>query len=416
MKLFKKKSNPNDDFLAQEAKEEAATAADYTLDIPDDEIWSYQIEGLQAPAINKSYKKATGKKLLVIVILLIAISCSIFLSVRAVHSDEFDYKQLDNSSYQLTKYSNPGEVTEVTVDYVDGDKSKPVSTIYEYAFNCDEKLTQITIGKDVKSIDAKAIYSCWALQNIYVDDDNPYYCDLDGVLYNKDKTEIILYPIDHDRYLRLQTGYAYKDKDGVQHSKMVDDSGAEMGDLWGTTNKYDEKYLEKYNQDVRTYVLPSTVTKIGELSFAYANITDLYIPEGVKTIETMGIFKAVIQNLYTYRDSTATGTTYKDSQNLKNVYNSLPNGLEYIGSDAFTYDSGLTYMYIPSSVKHIGHHAFWDTVTKTDGNLAGVTAIEVESDESTFKENVETGDHWRPQYDYMAFHKNVDVNYSAQRK
>ena len=219
MKLFKKKSNTNDDFLAQEAKEEAATAADYTLDIPDDEIWSYQIEGLQAPAINKSYKKATGKKLLVIVILLIAISCSIFLSVRAVHRAEFDYKQLDDSSYQLTKYSNPGEATEVTVDYVDGDKSKPVSTIYEYAFNCDEKLTQITIGKDVKSIDAKAIYSCWALQNIYVDDDNPYYCDLDGVLYNKDKTEIILYPIDHDRYLRLQTGYAYKDKDGVQHSK-----------------------------------------------------------------------------------------------------------------------------------------------------------------------------------------------------
>ena len=246
MKLFKKKSNPNDDFLAQEAKEEAATAADYTLDIPDDEIWSYQIEGLQAPAINKSYKKATGKKLLVIVVLLIAISCSIFLSVRAVHRDEFGYKQLDDSSYQLTKYSNPGEVTEVTVDYVDGDKSKPVSTIYEYAFNCDEKLTQITIGKDVKSIDAKAIYSCWALQNIYVDDDNPYYCDLDGVLYNKDKTEIILYPIDHDRYLRLQTGYAYKDKNGVQHSKMVDDSGAEMEDLWGTTNKYDEKYLEKY--------------------------------------------------------------------------------------------------------------------------------------------------------------------------
>ena len=110
MKLFKKKSNPNDDFLAQEAKEEAATAADYTLDIPDDEIWSYQIEGLQAPAINKSYKKATGKKLLVIVVLLIAISCSIFLSVRAVHRAEFDYKQLDDSSYQLTKYSNPGEV------------------------------------------------------------------------------------------------------------------------------------------------------------------------------------------------------------------------------------------------------------------------------------------------------------------
>lgn len=58
MKLFKKKSNSNDDFLAQEAKEEAATAADYTLDIPDDEIWSYQIEGLQAPAIKGNGQKA----------------------------------------------------------------------------------------------------------------------------------------------------------------------------------------------------------------------------------------------------------------------------------------------------------------------------------------------------------------------
>ncbi|MDE7124032.1 MAG: hypothetical protein K2N83_00895, partial [Eubacterium sp.] len=47
-----------DDFLAQEAKEVQETATAYTLDIPDDEIWTYQIEGLQAPHINQPYKNA----------------------------------------------------------------------------------------------------------------------------------------------------------------------------------------------------------------------------------------------------------------------------------------------------------------------------------------------------------------------
>ena len=52
----------NDDFLAQEAQESQETAEDYTLDIPDDEIWTYQIEGLQKPHINEPFENATLKK------------------------------------------------------------------------------------------------------------------------------------------------------------------------------------------------------------------------------------------------------------------------------------------------------------------------------------------------------------------
>ena len=37
-KKSKKKANTNDDFLAQEAAESKATAQEYTLDIPDDQI------------------------------------------------------------------------------------------------------------------------------------------------------------------------------------------------------------------------------------------------------------------------------------------------------------------------------------------------------------------------------------------
>ena len=37
-----KKKKQDNDFLANEAKEEQQTAPEYTLDIPDDEIWTYR--------------------------------------------------------------------------------------------------------------------------------------------------------------------------------------------------------------------------------------------------------------------------------------------------------------------------------------------------------------------------------------
>lgn len=427
MKLGKKKdkaNKPNDDFLTQEAKEEQATAEEYTIDIPEDEIWTYQIEGLQAPHINMPFKNAKIKKIVVVIVLLIAIGTSIFLSVRAVHNDTYKYKELEDGTYELVKYTNPGDVKEITIDYVvdletgEKDTSKPISVINEYAFNCDEILNSISFGKDVKSIDGKSIYSCWWVQNVWIDDANPYYCDLDGVIYTKDLTEVVFYPNDHDKYLRLQNGYAYIDEKGEQHSNLVDDDGNEMEELWGTTQTYDEEYFAEYNKLIRTYVIPSTVTKIGELAFAYSNITDLYIPEGVKTMESMAVFKnTVLLNIYSYTaDSVISDVSYKAVDSMKSVYNSLPEGLEYIGSDCFYYTRGVSYVYIPSTVTYIGHHAFWDAVYKEGGELKGVAEIDVAADEETFKQNCKTGDQWRPQYDYMLFKKSVNLNYSAERK
>lgn len=416
MKIGKKKDNTpkNDDFLAQEANEEKETAPAYALDIPDDEIWTYQIEGLQAPHINQPFKNARIKKIIVVIVLLIAIGCAIYLSVRAVHNDTYQYKELSDGTYELVKYTNPGDVKEILIDYVIDEKtgkkdtSKPISVIDEYAFNCDEILNEISFGKDIKSIDGKSIYSCWWVQNVWIDDENPYYCDIDGVIYSKDLTEVVFYPNDHDKYLRAQTGY----------DNLVDDDGNPMEELWGTTEKYDEKFLEEYNKSVRTYVIPSTVTKIGQLAFAYSNITDLYIPEGVKTMESMALFKnSVLLNIYSYKtENNITDVTYKAVGSMTEIYNSLPEGLEYIGSDCFTNNRGLSYMYIPSSVKYIGHHAFWDSVYKENKELKGIASIDVGADEASFKEGCETGDQWRPQYDYMLFKKSVDLNYSAQRK
>lgn len=429
MKLGKKKKDnapeevKNDDFLAQEAAEMHDDDFQYTLDIPEDEIWTYQIDGLQKPHVNQPFENATLKKIVVVIVLLIAIGTAIFLSVRAVHSNEYKYRELEDGTYELVKYSNPGSVKEVTIDYVvdlktgKKDTSKPITVINEYAFNCDEILNKINIGKDVKQIDGKSIYSCWWVTDVEVDDANPYYCDINGVVYNKDVTEIVFYPNDHDRTLRLQNGYAELDKDGVQHSTLVDDDGKEMEELWGTTKKYNEAYYQNYNRQTRTYVVPSTVTTIGELAFAYSNIVDLYIPEGVTRMENMAIFKnTVLVNIYSYKtDTEVTDTTYKGIDSMSEIYASLPEGLEFIGSDCMYYCRALNYMYIPASVKEIKHHAFWDSCYKEDDQIKGVTYYDLGAAEDQFA-TVKTGDQWRAQYDYMLFKKSVDVNYGAQRK
>lgn len=407
------KKKKNDDFLAQEAKEEKETAPEYTLEIPDDEIWTYQIEGLQAPHINQPFKNAKRNKIIVVIVLLIAIGCSIFLSVRAVHSDTYKYKDLGDGTYELVKFSNPGDIKDITIDYVvdletgEKDTTKPISVINEYAFNCDETLNSISFGKDVKEINGKSIYSCWWVQNVWIDDENPYLCDIDGVVYDKDLTKVIFYPNDHDKYLRAQLGY----------DNLLDDEGKPMEELWGTTERYDEDFLKEYNKQIRTYVVPSTVTTVGQLAFAYSNITDLYLPEGVTRMESMAVFKnTVLLNVFSYAtEKPINDVTYKAINSMKTVYNSLPEGLEYIGSDCFYYCRGLDYMYIPSSVSYIGHHAFWDAIYEEDDELKGITAINTPLSEEEFS-NVETGDQWRPQYDYMLFKKSVDVNYSTERK
>lgn len=414
MKKSAKKEKINDDFLAQEANEEQETAAAYTLDIPDDEIWTYQIDGLQAPHIGKPFKNATRKKIIVILVLIAAIGMALFFSFRAVHNDTYEYKALDDGTYELVKFTNPGDMKEVTIDYVvdletgEKDMSKPVSSIGEYAFNCDEILNSISFGKDIKSIDGKSVYSCWWVQNVWIDDENPYYCDLDGVIYNKELTEVIFYPNDHDKYLRAKLGY----------DNLLDDDGNPMEELWGVTERYDEEFLAEYNRQIRSYVVPSTVTKIGQLAFAYSNITDLYLPEGIKTMESMAVFKnTVLLNVFSYTaDSVISDVTYKAIDSMSNIYNSLPEGLEYIGSDCFYYCRGLSYMYIPSSVTYIGHHAFWDTAYKEDGNLIGLTVLNAGADEAEFEEKTQCGDEWRPKYDYMLFKKSVDVKYSAERE
>lgn len=387
------------------------------LDIPEDEIWTYRVEGLAAPHINKPYKHYGLKKVIFALVIIVAVSISCYFSVRTVQKDTFEYEQTQ-TGYELSKFSNTGYITVLDIDYVSSveydrenadvtsnfeivkDETQKVTSVGSYALNCDEKVKVINIGPEVEFVDPKAFYSCWALQQIEVDESNPNYCDVDGVLYNKDKTEIICRPCDHDTYLAEKYGHAVYDENGYRIEPAAEDAN-----------------YEQYVRDVLTFVVPSSVETVGELCFNYANMKNVYLPEGLKTIETLGFFEIpLLENVYSYKTEAEVADSHFTSEEvLGEVYLSLPEGLEYIGSDAFSYNQAMTYVYIPGSVTYIGHHAFWDTVYKDGDELRGVTGINVAASEEEFDSYVKTGNSWRPQYDYLLFKKSVDVIYGSER-
>lgn len=387
------------------------------LDIPEDEIWTYQVEGLAAPHINKPYKHYGLKKAVFALVIIVAVSISCYFSVRTVQKDTFEYEQTQ-TGYELSKFSNTGYITTLDIDFASSveydqnnpdvhtnfsiikDETKKITSVGAYALNCDERVKVINIGANVDFVDPKAFYSCWALQQIEVDENNPYYCDIEGVLYNKDKTRIICRPCDHDTYLAEKYGYAKYDENGFRIEPTAEDAN-----------------YEQYVKDVLTFVVPSTVETVGELCFNYANMKNVYLPEGLKTIETLGFFEIpLLENVYSYKtDAQITDSHFAAEKVLGEVYLSLPEGLEYIGSDAFSYNQAMNYMFIPESVTYIGHHAFWDTVYKDGDELRGVTQINTALSEEEFKSQVDTGNSWRPQYDFMLFKKSIDVIYGSER-
>ncbi len=391
--------------------------------IPENEAWTWQIEGLQPPHIGRPYQNAGVKKAVTVLILIVAIALSIFFSFRILHTDPFKYGETETDGAALIRFSNPGEMRSLTVDYAvsdvrtvvstvtgeDGkpvqktdytltpDKTRPVTSIGEYAFNCDEKLQEISIGAQVTSIDPKAFYSCYALKAFHVDPENPNYCDVDGVLFNKDKTVLLCYPIDHDLYLREKYGYTAQ--------------------YW-PTDKWREKGLDKYNKDytpeyearVNTYIVPETVKTIGPLAFNYAELFRIYLPEGLERLETMALFR----NWHLEVCDTYTGKAPEgEIPALSNLKASLPDSLTFIGSDCFNCDEQLQYVFIPENVTEIGHHAFWGALKAASPD--GVPRIYTARSGESLKANVTLGDQWRGEYDKGLFPHASEVIGGAAR-
>lgn len=205
-----------------------------------------------------------------------------------------------------------------------------VTYIGEYAFNkCP--LTSVNIPSSVTFLSGRAFSSCTSLQNINVDKSNKNYSSIDGVLLNKDATELLICP------------GGKKGEYTIPNSVKTITDGAFL-----------------CCESLTFINIPNSVTTIGESAFwDCESLTSINIPNSVTSIAQAafsGCSSLTSINIPNSVTSIAPQTfEFCESLTSINIPNSV-NSIEYL---AFRKCTSLSSINIPNSVTSIGENAFY---------------------------------------------------------
>ena len=219
-----------------------------------------------------------------------------------------------------------------------------VTSIGSEAFCCCSSLTSATIGSGVTSIGNEAFDNCDKLNQINVDTANTVYSSENGVLFNKDKTELIRYPEG-----KADTSYSIPNSVtyivyrafygcGSLTSITIPDSVTSIGT---------QAFL--YCDSLTSITIPNSVTRIGSYAFnGCKKLTQINVDKAntAYSSENGVLFNKEKTELIRY-PAGKTDTSY-----------SIPDSVTSIGDYAFRDCSRLTSITIPDGVTSIGYMAF----------------------------------------------------------
>ena len=199
------------------------------------------------------------------------------------------------------------------------------------AFYTCNSLTSITIPDSVTNISDNAFLGCDSLTSIIVDNNNVSYLTDNGVLFNKDRTELVLYPSG-------KTDISYS----IPHDVII------IGN-----NAFDSC------DSLVNIIIPDSVTSIGAWSFEdCTSLENITIPDSVTSIGS-GAFRnctslenVVIGECVTNIDN----WTFAGCTSLVEI--KIPDSATSIGNHAFSRCSSLQSVIIGNGVTSIGDYAF----------------------------------------------------------
>ncbi len=206
-------------------------------------------------------------------------------------------------------------------------------TIEQNAFLECVSLVSVSLPSSVIKIDPYAFQNCSSLKEINVDENNAFFTSLDGVLYNKDMSALLLYPAS---------------KEG---------------------NSYD---------------VPSSVKRIGKLAFANSMLEVIGISSGVSIVEFGAFFGCTeLTDINVSAESpylsSVEGVLFGKNKKVLIAYPAassvqdynVPAGVAHIGDGAFYGCRYLSNVVIPDGVSYIGHSAFSDCTSLKTVELPG---------------------------------------------
>ena len=190
--------------------------------------------------------------------------------------------------------------------------------------NCTS-LEEVYIPYTVKSIDTGIFDNCTSLCGIYIDSNNPSYTDLNGILVNKEKTKLILYPA-------------------------------------GRTSK--------------TYTVPIGITNFENGAFGYTqNLEKVIFQDGVESLSYELFYKNNSIKSVELSDSVKTinDRAFFSCTNLEEI--TLPDSVTKLGTGVFTDCTSLKKAVIPYSISELSDNTFYNCSSLEDVTLENVKKI-----------------------------------------
>ena len=144
-------------------------------------------------------------------------------------------------------------------------------SIPERAFYGCGSLESVTISSGIEDVESKAFGECYSLIDFYVAEDNPYLSSSNGVLYNKEKSELIRYAIGKTETFTIPTT--------VTAIRPYAFENATCGIVWSENTAISNIGAYAFaNYDNQEIILPDTVTYVDENAFSGTVIKNAIIP------------------------------------------------------------------------------------------------------------------------------------------